>query len=47
VKGTLLGWGDLGKITLPEILGVDHWIPIAFFVAGSFLLFRWFEKRDL
>lgn len=47
VKRTLLGWGNLGKITLPEVLGVNHWILIALFVAGSLLLFRWFEKKNL
>lgn len=47
LKNTVLTWGDFGKITLPEILGVNHWIIIALMGMGSLLLFRWFEKRGL
>jgi uncharacterized protein len=47
LKGTLLRWGNLGKITLPEVLGVNHWVLIVLFVAGGLLLFRWFEKKNL
>jgi len=47
LKETLLRWGNLGKITLPEVLGVNHWVLIVFFVAGGLLLFRWFEKKNL
>ena len=47
LKATVLTWGDLGKITLPEVIGVNHWIVIAFFIAGSIILFRWFEKKGL
>ena len=28
LKTTVLTWGDFGKITLPQILGVNHWIII-------------------
>ena len=47
MKETVLRWGDLGKITLPQILGVNHWLIIPIFVIGGLLLFRWFEKRGL
>ena len=47
MKETILKWGDFGKITLPEILGVNHWILILIFLVGSAMLFRWFEKRGL
>ncbi len=47
MKKTLLTWGDLGKITFPQVLGVNHWIIIAFIVIGGLLLFRWFEKKGL
>jgi len=47
LKSTVLTWGDLGKITIPQILGVNHWIVIPFFVAGGLLLFRSFEKKGL
>jgi hypothetical protein len=47
LKGTVLTWGDFGKITLPQVLYVNHWIIIAVWVIGGFLLFRWFEKKGL
>jgi uncharacterized membrane protein YedE/YeeE len=47
MKGSILTWGDLGKMTLPQIIGVSHWIVIPLFVAGGLLLFRWFEKKGL
>jgi len=47
VKGTVLTWGDYGKITLPQLLGLNHWIVIAVIVAASIGLFFWFEKKHL
>ena len=47
MKKTVLTWGDLGKITLPKVLGVNHWMIIAIIVIGGLLLFRWFEKKGL
>jgi hypothetical protein len=47
VKATLLTWGDLGKITLPQVLGVNHWVVIAVLVAGGVWLLRWIEKKGL
>jgi uncharacterized membrane protein YedE/YeeE len=47
MKKTILTWGDFGKITIPQILGVNHWIIIATMVIGGLLLFRWFEKKGL
>jgi uncharacterized membrane protein YedE/YeeE len=47
MKKTVLTWGDLGKITFPQVLGVNHWIIIAIIVVGGLLLFRWFEKKGL
>ena len=47
LKATVLTWGDFGKITLPEMLGVSHWFIIPVFVIGGLLLFRWFEKKGL
>jgi len=47
MRKTVLTWGDLGKITFPQILGVNHWIIIAIIVIGGLLLFRWFEKKGL
>ena len=47
MKRTVLTWGDYGKITLPEILGINHWLVIILFVIGWLALFRFFEKRGL
>lgn len=47
LKGTVLTWGDFGKITLPGILGINHWIVIVILAAGFIGLFRWFEKKGL
>ena len=47
LKETVLTWGNLGKITFPQVLGVNHWIVIAIVVVGGLLLFRWFEKKGV
>ncbi|MFH1934931.1 MAG: DUF6691 family protein [Pseudomonadota bacterium] len=47
LKKTVLTWGDFGKLTLPQVLGVSHWVIIALFVVGGLALFWWFEKRGL
>jgi len=47
LKNTVLQWGVYGKITIPEALGVNHWIIISIFVIGSLALFWWFEKKKL
>ena len=47
LKNTVLKWGDLGKITIPQILGINHWIVIVIFVVGGVFMFRWFEKKAL
>jgi uncharacterized membrane protein YedE/YeeE len=47
LKTTVLRWGVYGKITIPEILGINHWIIIVLFVIISILLFRWFEKKGM
>ena len=47
LKSTVLTWGDYGKITIPQVLGVNHWIVIIPFIILTVLLFRWFEKKGL
>jgi uncharacterized membrane protein YedE/YeeE len=47
LEKTVLTWGNLGKITLPQILGVNHWLIIPLFVIGGLILFRWFERKGL
>lgn len=47
MKETVLTWGDFGKITLPSLLGMNHWIVIVVLVAVFIGLFSWFEKKGL
>ena len=47
IRVSVLKWGDLGKITIPQVLGVNHWVVIIAFVLGGILMFRWFEKKGL
>ncbi|MDX9862916.1 MAG: YeeE/YedE thiosulfate transporter family protein [Rhodospirillales bacterium] len=44
---TVLAWKDLGKIGLPDTLGVSPWIIIPALWAGTIALFVWFEKKGL
>lgn len=47
LKRTVLTWGDFGKITLPDIMGITHWFFIPIFVILGLWLFKWFEKKRL
>ncbi|MBP1764684.1 MAG: protein of unknown function YeeE/YedE [Firmicutes bacterium] len=44
---TVLTWGNYGKITIPQVLGINHWFVIVPFIVLTLLLFRWFEKKGL
>ncbi len=44
LQATVLTWGDLGKLTLPGVLGITPWLVIPVVGAGFVLLLRWFEK---
>jgi len=47
MKRTVLTWGNFGKITIPGILGINHWIVIVIMVILGILMFRFFEKKGL
>lgn len=47
IKNTLLTWGNLGSITFPGVLGLNHWFIIPIFVIGGVVMFKWFEKKSL
>lgn len=47
LQKTVLTWGNFGKITIPQVLGVNHWLVIIPFVVLIVLLFRWLEKKGL
>ncbi|SHO52572.1 YeeE/YedE thiosulfate transporter family protein [Desulfopila aestuarii] len=46
-KSTVLSWKDFGKIGLPEVIDVSHWIIVPIFWSGILALFFWFEKKRL
>ena len=46
LKQTVLTWGDYGKITLPQVLGVSHWLVIAAVIVLTLLLFGWLERYE-
>ena len=43
----VMACGNYGSITLPDVLGVNHWFVIIAFVIGGLSLFRWLEKKGL
>jgi uncharacterized membrane protein YedE/YeeE len=47
LKESILTWGDFGKITIPQLIGVNHWIVIFIFVVCGLVLFVFFEKKRL
>jgi len=47
MKKTVLTWGDLGNLTLPEVLGLSPWVIIPVFAVAALALFTWFEKKGL
>ena len=47
MKKTVLTWGDLGKITLPQVIGVNHWVVIAVLWIIGIGMFWLFEKKNL
>ncbi len=47
LQTTVLTWGNYGKITVPQILGVNHWLVILLFLAATAFLFHWLEKKGL
>ncbi len=40
MKKTVLSWGTFGKLTIPEMLGVNHWIVIAIMSVMILALFK-------
>jgi hypothetical protein len=47
MKAHIIGIGNYGKISLPQITAINHWVVIVALTAISLLLFRWFEKKNL
>ena len=47
LKNTVLGCGNFGKVTIPGLLGINHWIVIVILAAAFIGLFVFFEKKKL
>lgn len=47
LKAGVIGLGDMGKITLPELFGVSHWVVIPILILVFLGAFRLFEKKGL
>jgi len=47
MKSTVLTWGNFGKLTLPEVLGINAWILIVILTIIFVLLFYFLEKKKL
>lgn len=47
LKTSVLTWGNLGKITLPQVLGVTPWLVIPVMIVGIVVLFRFFEQKRI
>jgi uncharacterized protein len=47
LKTSVLTWGNFGKITLPQLLGVNHWLVVVAMIVLGLVMFRWFEKKGL
>jgi uncharacterized membrane protein YedE/YeeE len=47
MKKTVLTWGNLGSITVPQVLGINHWFVIVVLIIAGLLLFKFFKKKHL
>jgi len=45
IKDNLLKWGDLGKLSIPDVVGANHWIIIAMVWVIMILIFLQLEKK--
>jgi len=47
LKDNLLRWGDLGKLTIPKVIGINHWVIIAILWVLMILVFIGLEKKKV
>ena len=45
--GTVYTWGVYGKVTLPGVLGVSHWLVIVVLLAVFAAVLRYIERKGL
>ncbi len=47
LKKTVLTWGNYGKITLPDVIGVGHWAVIPAFIIFALVVLLIAERKGL
>jgi hypothetical protein len=47
IQDNLLKMGNFGKLTLPGLLGVNHWMVIVAMVVGCGGLLVWLDRQGL
>ncbi len=47
MKKYIISIGSYGKISVPQLLGLNHWVVIVIFSVLMVLLFLFFEKKNL
>jgi hypothetical protein len=47
LKTNVLTWGNFGELTLPQLLGLSHWVIVPVLIVGALVLFWWFEKKGI
>jgi uncharacterized membrane protein YedE/YeeE len=45
LKDTILTIGDYGKLTIPQIVGINHWLIITILSIGVLIIFLWIERK--
>ena len=47
LQASIMGKGDFGDITLPELLRINRWVVVIPFAAGLIILLLWMERAGL
>jgi len=47
LKSTVLSWFNIGKLTVPELLNLNHWAVVSAFIAFSLSLFGLLERKNM
>ena len=47
MKTNIISIGNYGKISVPQIIGINHWIVVIVLAVLTLILFRFFEKKKL
>jgi uncharacterized protein len=47
MKAHIISIGKYGKLSVPQLIGINHWIVIIAFAVLTILLFWFFEKKNI